>query len=325
MNDEQTEHVGMFIKVKTFLNKKAAALAATPVVGTTIKPAFILKIDEIEEEDQDASSTISGDTEVKRLLRLAVQQKGFTVAAAVVGYYTITVPNPRKRQKCEFERSDLDSGRMRDNDLFVNIKHVHEIADPIKNLLLPYGVTDADVDGLAITLGEYFTELQAPRDAIGERAASGKQVDRLIEKAMEILNTQLDVAMKVYAYSDPELYDYYQNARSIDQTGGGSIPDEDEEIIIPAGQWLNAPLPPEITANSRIVVTSKAANTNQITVGISTYEGGYSGAYADMAPGQTEDRQANAWGYAGPGNFWVINNTYGPVQTNSTIRVKIYY
>jgi hypothetical protein len=325
MNDEQTEHVGMFIKVKTFLNKKTASLASTPIVDSTIKPAFLLKIDEIEEEDQDASSTISGDTEVKRLLRQSVQQKGFTVAAAVVGYYTIISPEPRKRQKCEFERSDLDSGRMRDNDLYVNIKHVHEIADPIKNQLAAFGVSDTDVDDLATVLTGYFTELQAPRDAIGERAASGKQVDRLIEQAMEILRTQLDVAMKVYVHRDPELYDYYQNARSIDQTGGGSVPDEDEEITIPAGQWLNAPLPPEITASSRIVVTSKAANTNQITVGISVFQGSYSGAYADMAPGQTEDREATAWGYAGPGNYLVVNNTYGPVQTNSTIRVKIYY
>lgn len=322
MNDTEVEHVSMFVKVRTFLTRKSAQLAATPVIAT-LQTAFNNKLLEILEEDEDASSTISGNTELKRQLRSNIENRAFEVGAAVAAYYTLTVPNPVLSEKCNFNRSDLT--RMRDMILLVKASKIHEIADPVKNLLLPFGVTDIDVDDFATALTAFLADLENPRDAIGERAASGRQVERLIEQGFAILENQLDVVMKVYAQRDPELYDYYQNARSIDQTGGGSIPDEDEEITIPAGQWLNAPLPPEITADSRIVVTSKAANTNQITVGISTYQGGYSGAYADMAPGQTEDRQANAWGYAGPGNFWVINNTYGPVQTNSTIRVKIYY
>lgn len=325
MNDVETERMGMFVKVKTFLNRKAAPLAATPIISSNLQPALIALVEAIFDEDEDASSTISGNTELKRQLRTSVENRAFEVGAAVVAYYTITVPNPVLRAKCDYQRSDFSSSNMRDSVLYVKAGKIHEIADPIKNLLLPFGVTDMDVDDFANALAAYLSDLQSPRDAIGERAASGKQVERLIEQTDELIKTQLDVVMKVYANRDPELYDYYLNARKIDQTGGGAIPDEDEEITIPAGQWLNAPLPPEINAGSRIVITSKATNTNQITVGISVYQGSYSGAYADMAPGQTEDRLANAWGYAGPGNFLVINNTYGPVQTNSTIRVKVYF
>lgn len=325
MNDVETERMGMFVKVKTFLNRKAAQLTATPIIGSTLQPALVAKIAAVFNEDEDASSTISGNTELKRQLRTSVENRAFEVGAAVVAYYTITVPNPVLRAKCDYQRSDFSSSNMRDSDLFVKASKIHEIADPVKNLLAPFGVSNTDVDDFATALADYLTELQSPRDAIGERAASGKQVERLINQTDDLIKNQLDVVMKVYANRDPELYDYYQNARKIDQTGGGAIPDEDEEITIPAGQWLNAPLPPEINAGSRIVITSKAANTNMVTVGISTYQGGYSGAYADMAPGQTEDRLANAWGYAGPGNFLVVNNTYGPVQTNSTIRLKVYF
>jgi hypothetical protein len=323
MNDTEIEHVGMFVKVKTFLNRKAAQLVATPIINATLQPAFNAKLQDILEEDEDASSTITGNTEFKRQLRINVENRAFEVGAAVTAYYTIIEPNPVLSEKCNYQRSDLT--RMRDMVLYVKGAKIHEIADPIKSQLTAFGITDTDVDNFATALAAYFADLENPRDAIGERAASGKQVERLIEQTFDMLETQLDVVMKVYAQRDPELYDYYQNARKIDQTGGGAIPDEDEEIIISAGQWLNAPLPPEITANSRLVVTSKASNTNQITVGISVYQGSYSGAFADMAPGQTEDREATAWGYAGPGNYLVVNNTYGPVQTNSTIRVKIYY
>ena len=232
MDDNQIEHVGMFVKVKTFLNKKTSELAATPVIAATLQPAFITLIDDILTEEEDASAPITGSSELKRNLRTAVEDKGFEVAAACVAYYTITVPNPVIRVKCEFVRSELMPFGMRDNDFYVAMKRVHEIADPIKALLAPFGVAGADVDDLGTALAAYFAQMEAPYDARGERLASGKQVDRLFDQAMELLTDKLDVVMKFYVTNNPELHDYYLTARSIDGTGGGEIPDEDEEIVI---------------------------------------------------------------------------------------------
>ncbi|MBK8658906.1 MAG: hypothetical protein IPN22_08550 [Bacteroidetes bacterium] len=321
MNDIEIERVGMFVKVKTFLNRKAAQLAATPIIGSTLQPALGTLVQDIMEEDEDASSSISGNTELKRQLRQQVENRAFEVGAAVAAYYTLTVPNPVLREKCDYQRSDL--ARLRDMILYVKVAKLHEIADPIKSLLAPFGITLTDVDDLGVALSDYFADLENPRDAIGERAASGRQVERLIDQTMELIDTQLDVVMKVYAQRDPELYDYYQNARKIDQTGGGTVADEDEEITIAAGQWLNVPLSPEVMADSRLVVTNLAANTVNIEAGISSIDNGYSGFNELLNPGQQGDRTALAWGYAGPGNRLVLNNTLG--AANATVRLKVYF
>jgi hypothetical protein len=323
MNDTEVEHVSMFVKVKTFLTRKAPQLVATPIISTTLQPAFNNKVQEILEEDEDASSTITGNTEFKRQLRLSVENRAFEIGAAVAGYYTLTVPNRVLSEKCNYQRSELT--RMRDMILYVKCAKIHEIAEPVKNLLLPFGITDTDVDDFGTALSAYFTDLENPRDAIGERAASGRQVERLIDQAFDILENQLDVVMKVYAQRDPELYDYYQNARSIDQTGGGAIPDEDEEIVLPASQWIGFVMPPEVTAGSRIVIANKASNPNVVSAGLSTSNNSHSGPSFNLSPGQTEDRPASEWGYTGPSNWLVFNNTFGPAASNITVRVKVYY
>ncbi len=289
MDDSQVEFVGMLIKVKTFLNKKAAQLTDTPVIASSLQPEVEQFIEDIFSEDEDASGTISGNTELKRELRNRVERIGFEVAAACAAYYTITVPNPVLRAKCNYQRTDLSSSNMRDMVLYVKMKVVHEIADPIKALLAPFGILVTDVDNLNNALEQYFAELEGPRDAIGERAASGRQVDRLIGEVRKLPTEQLDVVMKYYAVNDPELHDYYLNARSIDQTGGGPIPDEDETITLASGAFVSNAVAPEIEVGSRIVVINPASGGSNILGGFSTTLNVFSGEKKEVSIGETQD------------------------------------
>ncbi len=326
MDDSQIEHVGMFVKVKTFLNKKTSELASTPVIAATLQPAFIAKIDEILAEEEDASAPITGSTELKRNLRTDAEDKGFEVAAACVAYYTITVPNPVLRKKCEFQRSDLQPPNTRDSDLYIKMKRVHTIAEPIKALLAPFGVVAADVDALDTALAAYFIQLEAPFDARGERQASGEQVDRLFVQAMELLTEQLDVVMKFYVTNNPELHDYYLHARSIDQTGGGPIPDEDETITIASATFTGDTFSPEVNENSRYVITSGASNGAQLNIGFSNMLGMFSGPFKTVDPGTTLDEKAVDLGYiAGTTNFIVLQNTGSPNPVSITVRGKVFY
>ena len=325
MEDNQIEYVGMFVKVKTFLTKKAAALAATPIIASSIKPALSTKISEILTEEQDASSPITGSTELKKNLRTDVEDKGFEVAAACAAYYTITVPNPVLRVKCEFERSDLSNGRMRDSDLYVRMSKVHEIAEPVKTLLSDFGVAGADVDALETALNDLFIEIQGPKDAIGARAASGKQVDRLILQARKIIDTQLDVVMKYYLTNDPELYDYYLTARSIDQTGGGPIPDEDETMLLASGAFGGGAFSSDMNDNSKIVVICGASNGAEARVGFSNMPNSFSGTQLPVPPGVTLDEKAIDLGFVPGITNLVFQNTGAPISASIKIRVKVYY
>lgn len=324
MDDSQIEQAGMFIKVKTFLNKKATELAATPIIASTIQAALNSAIDKVFTEDEDASADVSGSTEVKRELRQQVEGGGFEIGAACVAYYTMTVPDPRLRVKCEYERNDLV--RMRDVDLYVKMKALHEIADPIKALLSGFGVTGTDVDDFGTAVNDFYAELEGPKDAIGERAASGMQVDRNIDAVKEILVKQLDVVMKYYVINNAELHDYYLRARAIDQTGGGPIPDEDEEITITSGTFSSSPALPEVVATSRIVVTNGASNACDLKYGFSNIPAGFSGTVKTLTPGNTGNDIAADLGFAPGTNIIVFQNTASPPPGASiTIRVKVYY
>ena len=41
MNDIQLEHLGMFVKVKTFLSNKSSELTPTPIVGSSLQDTLI--------------------------------------------------------------------------------------------------------------------------------------------------------------------------------------------------------------------------------------------------------------------------------------------
>ena len=323
MNDIQLEHLGMFVKVKTFLSNKSSELTPTPIVGSSLQDTLTNLINKILSEDETASGNISGNTELKRQLRQKVEDQGYEVAAACVAYYTITVPNPVLRAKCAYELSALQ--RMRDADLYVKIKVVQEIAEPIAANLLPFGVDATDVSDLNETLKEYFLNIQGPRDAIGERAASGKQVERLIEQTIEFLDTQLDVVMKYYVTNNAELHDYYLNARAIDQTGGGPVPDADYTETMASGQFLGGPCPPEINANSHIVVTNGASNGSKVVIGFSTANNSFSGVQTDVLPGTTGDFKAIDLGFTTGIPFFVLQNAGSPNPVSITVRIKAYY
>ncbi len=325
MDDSQSEHVGMFVKVKTFLNKKASELAATPVIASTLQPAFIAKIDEILEEEEDASAPITGSTELKRDLRKEVEDKGFEVAAACAAYYTIVSPNPVLRVKCEFQRSDLQTFNTRDNDLYVDMKRVHSIADPIKTLLVDFGVLDTDVDELGTAVAAYFLQLEAPFDARDERAASGEQVDRLFKEAMELLTEKIDVVMKFYVTNNPELHGYYLRSRAIDNTGGGPIPDEDEEILIGAGQYHNADVPVQMDDNTRIVIINRTSNVSMVQFGFNSAPDAFGAIKTDIPPDTTTDEIALDLGFTTGIPYAVFYNPGNPTAASITIRVKLYY
>ena len=323
MEDQQVEQVAMFIKVKTFLNKKASALTATPIVASTLQPELIAAIAAILAEDEDASGSISGSTEVKAQLRKQVETKAYTVGAAAAAYYTITAPNPTLREKCDVERSDLS--KMHAENLYTVLSKLYHAADPVKALLAPFGVTGTDVDELGTALTNYLAEIEAPRDAIAMRAASGKELQRLIDETKLLLTDKLDVVMKTYFTSNNELYNYYQGARGIDSTGGGPIPDEDEEITLAVGDYGPGTYPAEISATSRFRLVSKPANQSVIRIGFSNTVNSFSGTFVELAPGQEIQKTAIELGYSPGIPYIYIHNPGSPTAQTVLLRVRVYF
>lgn len=324
MDKEQEDKLGMFKKVQTFLVNNAVPLSATPVIGSQLQPDFDNLLAALLQEAEDASAPISGSTVAKAEKRLAVEELGFQVAGAVTSYYTLTVPDPVLRAKCDYVRSALT--RMRDSDLYVNISRVHEIANPIKLLLGPFGVSDTVVDNLATALSDYFEVLQAPKDALGARSASNKQLVRMIAGIDELLKEKLDVVMRYYVSANPELHDYYLSARSIDQSGGGAQPDVDVSGTIDPGLYFTAPDGFVFSSNTRIVLSNTGApGSTDVVVGFGAAPDSFSGTTQTVAPGNTIDVRANEVGFSPASTYFVLFNSASPTAVPAAYSLKVYF
>ena len=324
MDKEQEDKLGMFKKVQTFLVNNAAGLSATPIIGSQIQLDFDNQLAALLDEAEDATAPISGSTVAKTEKRMVVEELGFQVAGAATSYYTLTVPNPILRAKCDYVRSALT--RMRDSDLYVNMSRVHEIANPVKALLGPYGVSSTLVDDLATALAAYFAVLQAPKDAMGARSASSKQVARMMAELDTLLREELDVVMRYYVSADPELHDYYLSARSIDQSGGGAQPDVDVTGNIDPSLYFTAPDGFSFGSNTRIVFTNTgAAGSTDLVLGFGSAPYSFAGATQTVAPGNTIDVRAQVLGYSPAAPYFVIHNPGNPTAVVGSYGLKVYF
>jgi hypothetical protein len=323
MDDVIEDRLSMFEKVATFLTNNSAALSATPIIGSSIKPGIDNLISLILTEAGDAGAPTTGQTEAKHNLRNEVEANGLALAGAGYAYFTIAVSDTAKRSYCHFNKSKLDT--MRDNDLYADLKKMHQTVDPVKALLAPYGFTAAMVDDYGTLLADFLVEMQKPRDAIAARSASNKQLVRLMDNLSEILTEQLDPVMLYYSVNDAELYDYYKAARGIDQSGGGAHPDEDTSITLSPYQYLSTDQTQEFTANTRIVINHSSPGAAVLNISFSNAQNSTGPEQRTINPGETLDITAGEIGF-GVGNNWLnVYNTGSPVNASVTFRIRVYY
>ncbi len=259
MNSAQEDHYGMYLKVDLFLTSNALALAYNPAIATT-RTVLNSFINLIAQADSTATRDITGFTLAKNTHRKEQIANFKLIKAALVGYF-IANPDIKSKTIIDFTNSDID--KFRDAELYMKTDQVLDLALPIKALLVPYGVTGAQVDALE-TLNNAWQALEPiGRKEEGVNKAAGQDVDRYMVQVTELLKNTLDGYMEVVEFNNPNLFSQYQTARMIDDTGGnsGSEGYEVENYTIPAGGSVIFPqegggsIPPTLELYIRVVTT----------------------------------------------------------------------
>jgi hypothetical protein len=261
MNSNKEDRFGMFLKVDLYLVTYAADLAFNPAIATT-QTSLNSLINLIAQADSTATRDITGFTAAKNQHRANQIAEFKRVRAGLMGYYTAT-PDIKVKTIIDFPDSDID--KFRDSELYMKTDQVLDIALPIKALLTPFGVAEAQVDALA-TLNSLWPSLEPiGRKEEAVNKASAKDVDRYFEQTHNLLDNTLDSYMKVVQYNNPNLYDQYQTARMIDDSGGNSGTEgyNTQTFTIPAGgtmSWLvsdeGVTIPPEVQVYARAITTT---------------------------------------------------------------------
>lgn len=209
----------MLLKVHTFLVNKAAELAALPLVAT-LKTGLKDIIDAIIEARGEADEDLTGTGELKQQKQQAAFDQGMKVAKAATLYFGVIIHDPVLLRKVDLLKSELQN--MRDTDLYVRLKKLFKITDPVKALMVAPDFADTDVTQLNTLNEDYFEVLEAPTDARSEASSYNKEADRLLLKAIDHLEEKLDIAIETFSWSDTQLVDYYHSSRLIDDTGSRS-------------------------------------------------------------------------------------------------------
>ncbi len=193
----------IFPSQRTLFNTKRSGMIATAVL---------------------ASTDITGHAVAKANAQKDVEESTLKVGLACAGYYTLTVPDPGKKNVTDWNKSELE--RMRDNDLYVAGLRTWTAADPIKALLLPFSVADTDVDDLNSQLATFFAIIETPLTMIEERSGLLLELDRRENDLRDFLNDSLDTIFAPLQVANPLIYDTYRACRSIDDapaTAGAGI------------------------------------------------------------------------------------------------------
>lgn len=230
----------MYLKVDLFLVINAIALGFNPAIAI-VRTALNSLINAIAQADSTATRDITGYTEAQKAHKADLLLHFKIVRAGLMGYYTGNL-DPAK--KLIIDHTDTAIDEFRNAEIYIKTDQLLDIAIPVKALLVPFGVTEAQVDALE-TLNNAWPAIE-PSNRMEQalNKASGEEVDRLMLQTETLLDKTLDSYLKIVQYNDPVLHSQYLTARMIDDSGGGSGSDgyNVETLTIPAGGSIILPV-----------------------------------------------------------------------------------
>lgn len=217
MNDNQSDHLSMYLTVNQFLLDHAPDLAGVTQI-TGLQALLANRIENITDYAAIAGSDTTGFTIQKSNERLELEAITLKVSRAC-GAYFLSIDNPGGFKLADYTASEI--ANKRDNDLYADSKWLYKIADPIKANLSSFNSGPADVLELKNLYDAFFDIIRLPKIKRDEKASGTKMLDKEFEKAQELVE-HLDVYMLTFQTIDALLYLEYEKARAIDSTGGGS-------------------------------------------------------------------------------------------------------
>lgn len=219
MQNRLEDKLSMFEKVDSFLQINLSVLSTKLPILSTVYPDFKQKLDNVLMSAQASTVDTTGYTADKANKRKGLEQLGLKISRGLAAYAAIS-QNIHLRAKIDFNKSELE--RMRDNDVYMNVKVIEDYAGQYITHLAPYGVPSTDLSDLTHKLKDFYLVIQTPKMKIEERSSYFQQLEEQIIDADIFLKNVIDALIGVLEVDEPLLFSQYKKARSIDQTGSQS-------------------------------------------------------------------------------------------------------
>lgn len=306
MTDTQEDKLGMFEKVSSYLDNKSAQLAGVTQIAV-IETELNDKIEKIIDAAGIATSDTTGFADEKAQERVDLEEITLKVSRAGAAYF-LSVDSLSSIKLADYVKTDLEKAR--DNDLYVKAKYLYKKVLPVEANLSSFNSGPADVTALNLALGAFFDVIQLPAEKRGEKVVSGMEVDELMQQT-DLLLDQLDIYMLTFEAVDIELYLLYTQARSIDNSGGGSNSNV-KTGTAGMNAVANVPfMPGDITATTLLLLNNLTNSGSPIQFYFSETETGGPGPATILtyvAADSSAQVQADAAGYSSARPFLNVFN-----------------
>ncbi len=217
MNKTQMNQFNMMKSVDKFFTNHQSLVSTNPAIVATVNKlksliSDINSLSNVQAVNTKADSAIKAEVK-KRLINTALKVAGgLSAQAAAMG-------DARLKQAADITLSELNV--MREADLLIKIRTIHEAALPITAELAVWGVVQSDIDDLITIADEYSTQSPAIRNLVAKTEQATTDLKARMKEANTLLKDTLDAMMLPFKTLQPSLYGEYLNARAIVDLGGG--------------------------------------------------------------------------------------------------------
>lgn len=199
-----------------FTNNHSVISSNSAIVAACTK--FKSLIDNINSQSQVQAVSTKADSVVKAGLKSSIVDTVLKVAAGMAAQGAST-SDTRLKMAADITRSDLK--KMRDADLLIKTRAIHEAALPLVAELGIWGVTKSDIDSLVSIADEYSTHSPDIRNLKVKTVQATSDLKSKFDETNTFIKSTLDPMMLPFKNLNPTFHGEYLNTRAIMNLGGG--------------------------------------------------------------------------------------------------------
>ncbi|HET7734213.1 MAG TPA: hypothetical protein VFK73_10285 [Paludibacter sp.] len=215
MTSKQSSIYSMLRRVLLFLKKSSDLFTALPVMAD-LTTEIETNLNEIDSYKEQQATDITGLRKQKDNFRKTALQKAVEISHAIQVYAQMT-GNEVLANEIYYTESGLN--KMSDNELDTTLGVIYKSADANKDKLTAYGVTPAKVTDYKAAADAFKAAIGTPKGGTIGRKQSTDQLSVLFEAEMATID-KVDLMMDTFKFSNPPLYNEYQNNRKINFISG---------------------------------------------------------------------------------------------------------
>ncbi|WP_432672052.1 hypothetical protein [Flavobacterium sp. SM2513] len=159
---------------------------------------------------------LTGITELKDDLRSSLELQAFVLSAALCSYATMAGEKDLYKNALQ-SKSDL---KRYSGDALVGVC-TYLLATGRNQLanLDRYGVSTKSLETFSQTMASFVDIMKKPKESIGHRSTTTKNIDVAIAKLMDFFTKQMDKVVVMLIATEPDFVATYENLRVIHETG----------------------------------------------------------------------------------------------------------